>query len=245
MKFATKLSLGCIALLSCALGAAGLLLTGQSFSGSLASTRTALQAQQEKEKYALERIIFQATDSAQFENYILAAAAQQYAEQTADAGSSMALWLDGAYALYSGLPAALPRTALKQALTNGQQPWQLTRAAGRWYLLLTQPLDLPGVRADMLCAYDVSAVFATRDAQLRAWLAASAALLVLGGGAAVLFSRRVTRPLTALQTASEKIADGEYTQRTQVKTDDEIGALSRSFDAMAAAVEGKTSSLET
>ena len=46
MKFATKLSLGCIALLSCALGAAGLLLTGQSFSGSLASTRTALQAQQ-------------------------------------------------------------------------------------------------------------------------------------------------------------------------------------------------------
>ena len=209
MKFATKLSLGCIALLSCALGAAGLLLTGQSFSGSLASTRTALQAQQEKEKYALERIIFQATDSAQFENYILASAAQQYAEQTADAGSSMALWLDGAYALYSGLPAALPRTALKQALTDGENAWQLTRADGRWYLLLTQPLDLPGVRADMLCAYDVSAVFATRDAQLQVWLAASAALLVLGGGAAVLFSRRVTRPLTALQTASEKIADGE------------------------------------
>jgi signal transduction histidine kinase len=59
----------------------------------------------------------------------------------------------------------------------------------------------------------------------------------------VLFSRRVTRPLTALQTASEKIADGEYTQRTQVKTDDEIGALSRSFDAMAAAVEGKINEL--
>ena len=243
MKFATKLSLGCIALLSCALGAAGLLLTGQSFSGSLASTRTALQAQQEKEKYALERIIFQATDSAQFENYILASAAQQYAEQTADAGSSMALWLDGAYALYSGLPAALPRTALKQALTDGENAWQLTRTDGRWYLLLTQPMDLPGVRADMLCAYDVSAVFATRDAQLRVWLAASAALLVLGGGAAVLFSRRVTLPLTALQTASEKIADGEYTQRTQVKTDDEIGALSRSFDAMAAAVEEKISEL--
>ena len=53
MKFATKLSLGCIALLSCALGAAGLLLTGQSFSGSLASTRTALQAQQEKDQNLL------------------------------------------------------------------------------------------------------------------------------------------------------------------------------------------------
>ena len=102
MKFATKLSLGCIALLSCALGAAGLLLTGQSFSGSLASTRTALQAQQEKEKYALERFIFQATDSAQFENYILASAAQQYAEQTADAARSygkLNAWLGSALGL--------------------------------------------------------------------------------------------------------------------------------------------------
>ena len=96
MKFATKLSLGCIALLSCALGAAGLLLTGQSFSGSLTSTRTALQAQQDKEKYALERIIFQATDSVQFENYILASAAQQYAEQTAGelADSARSMWED-------------------------------------------------------------------------------------------------------------------------------------------------------
>ena len=54
----------------------------------------------------------------------------------------------------------------------------------------------------------------------------------------------MTRPLTALQTASEKIADGEYTQRTQVKTDDEIGALSRSFDKMADAVQEKIADLE-
>lgn len=244
MKFATKLSTGCIALLSCALSAAGLLLIGQSFSGSLSSTRAVLQAQQEKEKYALERLIFQtAADSADFENYILASAAQQYAEQTADEGSGISLWRDGAYTLYSDLPATLPRAALKQALTDGASAWQLTRAAGRWYMLLTQPLDLPGVQVEMLCAYEVTAVFATRNAQLRAWLAASAALLALGGGAAVVFSRRVTRPLTTLQAASEKIADGEYTQRTNVATDDEIGTLSRSFDAMASAVESKIDEL--
>lgn len=146
MKFATKLSLGCIALLSCALGAAGLLLTGQSFSGSLASTRTALQAQQEKEKYALERIIFQATDSAQFENYILASAAQQYAEQTADAGSSMALWLDGAYALYSGLPAALPphRT---EAGPDGRRKRLAADPGGRAVVFAADPAAGPARRA--------------------------------------------------------------------------------------------------
>mgnify|MGYP001175394101 FL=1 len=50
MKFATKLSLACITLLSCALCAAGLILTGKSFSGSLETTRAAMQAQQAKEK---------------------------------------------------------------------------------------------------------------------------------------------------------------------------------------------------
>ena len=106
MKFATKLSLGCITLLSCALCAAGLILTGKSFSGSLETTRAAMQAQQAKEKYTLERCIFTAAETntlfstnPMVENYTLATAAQQYAEQTADANSGLALWVNGAYTL--------------------------------------------------------------------------------------------------------------------------------------------------
>ena len=251
MKFATKLSLGCITLLSCALCAAGLILTGKSFSGSLETTRAAMQAQQAKEKYTLERCIFTAAETntlfstnTMVENYTLATAAQQYAEQTADANSGLALWVNGAYTLYSNLPTALPRAVQMQAVSNGADHWQLAHCAGHWYLLLSQPLDIPGVQADMLCSYDVTSVFATRNAQLRAWLAASTALLALGGAAAVLFSRLVTRPLTTLQSASEKIAAGQYTERTQVQTNDEIGVLSRSFDAMAAAVETKIGEMD-
>ena len=243
MKFATKLSLGCITLLSCALCTAGLILTGKSFSDNLETTRTALQAQQAKEKYTLERSIFTTAEtSALFspiENHTLATAAQQYTEQTSDASSGLALWVNGTYTLYSNLSTALPRTVQLQAVADGAEHWRLTRCTGRWYLLLAQPLDIPGVQADLLCAYDVTRVFATRDAQLRAWMAVSALLLAVGGGAAVLFSRLVTRPLTVLQSASEKIAAGQYTERTHVQTDDEIGVLSRSFDAMAAAVEAK------
>lgn len=251
MKFATKLSLGCITLLSCALCAAGLILTGKSFSGSLETTRAAMQAQQAKEKYTLERCIFTAAETntmfstnTMVENYTLATAAQQYAEQTADANSGLALWVNGAYTLYSNLPTALPRAVQMQAVSNGADHWQLAHCAGHWYLLLSQPLDIPGVQADMLCSYDVTSVFATRNAQLRAWLAASTALLALGGAAAVFFSRLVTRPLTTLQSASEKIAAGQYTERTQVQTNDEIGVLSRSFDAMAAAVETKIGEMD-
>ncbi len=210
-----------------------------------------MQAQQAKEKYTLERCIFTAAETntlfstnTMVENYTLATAAQQYAEQTADANSGLALWVNGAYTLYSNLPTALPRAVQMQAVSNGADHWQLAHCAGHWYLLLSHPLDIPGVQADMLCSYDVTSVFATRNAQLRAWLAASTALLALGGAAAVLFSRLVTRPLTTLQSASEKIAAGQYTERTQVQTDDEIGVLSRSFDAMAAAVETKIGEMD-
>ena len=148
MKFATKLSLGCITLLSCALCAAGLILTGKSFSGSLETTRAAMQAQQAKEKYTLERCIFTAAETntlfstnTMFENYTLATAAQQYAEQTADANSGLALWVNGAYTLYSNLPTALPRAVQMQAVSNGADDWQLAHCAGYWYLLLSQPLD--------------------------------------------------------------------------------------------------------
>ena len=153
MKFATKLSLGCITLLSCALCAAGLILTGKSFSGSLETTRAAMQAQQAKEKYTLERCIFTAAETntlfstnTMFENYTLATAAQQYAEQTADANSGLALWVNGAYTLYSNLPTALPRAVQMQAVSNGADHWQLAHCTGHWYLLLSQPLDIPGVQ---------------------------------------------------------------------------------------------------
>ena len=146
MKFATKLSLGCITLLSCALCAAGLILTGKSFSGSLETTRAAMQAQQAKEKYTLERCIFTAVETntlfstnTMVENYTLATAAQQYAEQTADANSGLALWVNGAYTLYSNLPTALPRAVQMQAVSNRPDHWQLAHCAGLWYLLLSQP----------------------------------------------------------------------------------------------------------
>ena len=78
---------------------------------------------------------------------------------------------------------------------NGADHWHSwLHCAGHWYLLLSQPLDIPGVQATILVLLRCHQRVATRNAQLRAWLAASTALLALGGAAAVLASRLVTRP---------------------------------------------------
>jgi signal transduction histidine kinase len=58
-------------------------------------------------------------------------------------------------------------------------------------------------------------------------------LLVLGGIGAWFVSRSVTAPLGKLRVAADSLARGDYSQRTGLQRDDEIGRVARSFDAMA------------
>ena len=65
------------------------------------------------------------------------------------------------------------------------------------------------------------------------------ALLMIGLGAiaAWALSRSITAPLDDISRAAEGIAQGDYTRRAKVSTNDELGRLAQSFDTMAARVE--------
>lgn len=64
-------------------------------------------------------------------------------------------------------------------------------------------------------------------------------LLITTGMAIVAFiiSKTISRPLIKLKNAANKIADGNFNVRTQIKTRDEIGQLSSSFDYMASQLQ--------
>ena len=49
----------------------------------------------------------------------------------------------------------------------------------------------------------------------------------------ILLSKRLSEPLTRLSEAANKIAKGDFDVRTNIKSHDEIGQLSLSFDSMA------------
>ena len=54
----------------------------------------------------------------------------------------------------------------------------------------------------------------------------------IGLGFSLLLTRRIVRPLTAMTTATEKIARGEYDIALQVKSQDELGMLAREITTM-------------
>jgi len=69
-------------------------------------------------------------------------------------------------------------------------------------------------------------------------------LLVLLAAVALLLGRLVIRPLSALAGASREIASGRYGVQLPVSRADEIGQLTRAFNAMSATVKDTTEGLE-
>ena len=59
------------------------------------------------------------------------------------------------------------------------------------------------------------------------------AALILAAGAALFFSRAISKPLLLMNSAAREMAEGNYDTRTQVRTKDELGQLSESLDQLA------------
>ena len=59
------------------------------------------------------------------------------------------------------------------------------------------------------------------------------ALMVVVGGVTYFLSRKISQPIMKLRDAANQIADGNFDVKTNIKTNDEIGELSSSFDYMA------------
>jgi two-component system, OmpR family, sensor histidine kinase BaeS len=67
-------------------------------------------------------------------------------------------------------------------------------------------------------------------------LAAAGAVALLAVAVTVLVSRRMLRPVAALTTAARRMEAGDLAPRVDVRGDDELAGLARSFNAMADAV---------
>ncbi len=88
---------------------------------------------------------------------------------------------------------------------------------------------------------DVTASYATlHQVMLAGGLVALAAALGIG----LFVARRVTRPVVEMQAIARQMSEGEFTARAPVRSPDEVGALGRALNAMAAGFREKIQDLE-
>jgi two-component system, OmpR family, sensor kinase len=81
---------------------------------------------------------------------------------------------------------------------------------------------------------DVAAVLG--DVRTR-WLLATLIALLLSAAAGLMLSGAISRPLARLTAAAGAVAQGKLDQRVPVRSDDELGRLSRTFNEMTARLQ--------
>lgn len=93
-------------------------------------------------------------------------------------------------------------------------------------------------------SFDLSAAYQLRESQYRFFWVIYAAVILLGILVASVLSYVLTRRLQSLTTTVKEIAGGDLARRSDIRSKDEFGQLSRDFDNMADRLEENIHQLE-
>lgn len=112
------------------------------------------------------------------------------------------------------------------------------------WLLMATVREVLSTRVFIYFSQDITSTYLSIDSLTRSAQTALLCCLALSGAILPLVLRRTLKPLRRLTHVSEQIANGQYTLRSGLRTDDEVGELSRSFDCMSETVEQKILTLK-
>lgn len=147
-------------------------------------------------------------------------------------------------------PSVVP-PGLREAVrrSSGQQSQQVGIPAGGDRvspgLAVGQLVDLPVVGPyELYFVFDLSPEQATLDAVQRVLLLGAGALVVLVGAVAAVVARQVVEPVREAAAVAERFSAGQLDQRIPERGQDDLARLARSFNGMAASIQGQISALE-
>ena len=92
-------------------------------------------------------------------------------------------------------------------------------------------------------ALPVSAVTSSFAAIHRVMLLGGMVALVVAFGIGLFVARRVTQPVVQMQEIAHRMSEGDFTARAPIRSPDEIGALGRALNGLAARLRGQIQNL--
>ena len=230
MKFRLKITLALVCLLSLLFGGGSSALISLSFQNALAREQAAAKASYDQLLHTFQlvervEVWSQPQDAVQVVQQLSAQGGQSWAALSLTAGEDVLVT--------QGVPAQgfLDLSGLVDPSHCAQGAFA---HYDKQYLQLTGQLDIQGSPLLLNVAYDISPIYETRQQQQEAFGKIFAALLAICALLSYTAARLLTRPLDKLAQAAQALAAGDLARRSGVTSRDEIGALAREFDAMAA-----------
>lgn len=122
-------------------------------------------------------------------------------------------------------------------LEKGTRNYVIEEYEGKEYLTIASLIQARGSYLYLINQRDISNVYQENEKQITFFKIIMGITVVLCSLVIYLISRWLTRPIEQLNQVAAVITDGDYSVRTQIHSDDEIGELAGRFDQMAEAIE--------
>ncbi len=100
------------------------------------------------------------------------------------------------------------------------------------YNILKSDVTINDSNVSIISVYDISGVFEVRNQNLVKFYIIDVVLIILCGCLTTIFAKYLTKPLKTLNEATKIVSSGDLDKKTNIKGNDEIGELSKSFDLM-------------
>lgn len=116
--------------------------------------------------------------------------------------------------------------------------------AGRKYLQVSGIVSFGEEQLVLNAAYDITSIYETREAQQRVYTRVYFSMLGICLVIVYLIAYMLTRPLSKLSKATRRLASGNLSYRSMIKSDDEIGSLAQDFNQMAEHLEKNVDAMQ-
>lgn len=164
-----------------------------------------------------------------------------YRQGEAAEGETAEEWLSGKESM--GAVKEQPSTEEEEGTGNCRVTF-LRAGNGERYLRISGGFSIGAQTLSLDTVHDISELYENRARQQNAYRFIFLLTMLLCAGLAYSMALILTRPLTRLSRGAREIADGNFSFRSEIRSDDEIGRLSQDFDRMADRIEENVQMLE-
>lgn len=120
---------------------------------------------------------------------------------------------------------------------NNRNSYLVKEIDKKIYMYLSSEIQVSNENITLLNIYDITDIFTERERQNEFYLKWLLIIIIVYIITVTIFANFLIKPIKKLNKVSKRIYKGNFNERTNINSKDEIGELSKSFDIMAASIE--------
>ncbi|RJE88438.1 sensor histidine kinase [Paenibacillus sp. 1011MAR3C5] len=184
-------------------------------------------------------------DSIDYEKTVLTNIANEFVRRNSDQGSYLEIADDKDKTVFSNLDFVMPAARdERKELEPGEIKYILRDIDERTLLFTANVTDINQKSYIFTYIKDVTPLYTERMDQYTFFAQMDIVACLIYIIVMFFISKGLTKPIETMVRTAKEIAQGDFSERVQLKSRDEIGVLATNFNEMAAVVEDKINELE-